>query len=706
MNKGFKKALASLLTSGALVSTLALSLTGGQVSASTAASSPAAPAAYNWNNPINASQGGAYYDNTPSIAADQTDNTVSIGWTRTEKGGTDAYITQASNDTRGGAFRRQNLWEGEDQQMGNVKLAHDNLGRRHMAWWGTESRQVVGLISIIDANGNGSEAEEVPGTRGANRKNVAIATGPDNSTHVLFGRNNENIYYYHRTAQGEWDVVGELVPVRDRPVDIEVGVSSLGVVMVAFKDTALGSFNDIWTTIRQGADSWSAIESPSAPCCTGCPFDSHTYQPSLDRDPNGGLRLAWADERCDPVSDPPSRDIYYREWTPPANPDVSGWEGHPMVRVVINSGDSYYPDMAVDRAGNAHIVWADMTSSPINYYRMFYSTGRGTTFSRVQIPADPYFGRFYQKEPSVDDGPGYIHTAFASDRGDSQKENYYQFSQIEDGGTPEPTTTPTGGPPCPENRFKDLCVDGDQASYDAVIALNEQGVLSGYNSAPPCPDSRWVDCFLPGNLMTRQQLAKVVALGANLPANMQGAPHFADVQPNNTFYQFIEYAYNAGVIGGYRCGGPGEACDSQRRPYFRPASNVTRGQIAKMVAEAFDFNEPVQGQSFQDVPSTNAFYPFVERLARRGIIGGYRCGGPGEPCGSSGNAYFRPGANVTRRQAAKIVYGAQQAVEPTATATAVPPTATSTAIATSTSTATATATNTTIVPVGSTNGIK
>jgi hypothetical protein len=689
MKKGFNKALASLLTAGVLVSSLALSLTGGHVSASTVASSPAAPSAYSWNNPINASQGGAYYDNSPSIAADQTDNTVSIGWTRTDKGGTDASVTQASNDTLGGPFRRADIWEGEDQQMGNIKLASDDAGRRHMAWWALDGNQVIGLVSIIDANGNASDPEEVPGTRGANRKNVAIATGPDNSTHVLYGRNNSDIYYYHRTPQGVWDVVGETVPTRARPVDIEVGVSSLGVVMVAFKDTALGNNNDIWTTIRQGADSWTPIESPSAPCCNGCPYDSHTYQPSLDRDEVGGLRMAWADERCDPVSDPPSRDIYYREWTP----DV-GWEGHPMVRVVINSGDSYYPDLAVDRAGNAHIVWGDKTSSPIDYYRMFYAVGQGTKFSGVQIPADPYFGRNYQKEPSIDDGPGYIHTAFASDRGDNQKENYYQYSPI-DGG-PAATPTPAPAPPCPDNPFKDVCVDGDQASYDAVVALNEQGVLSGYNSSPPCPNASWIKCFLPNNLITRQQLAKVIALGATLPANLQGSPHFSDVPGNSPFFQFIEYAYNAGALSGYTCGGTGEPCDSEHHAYFRPLKSVTRGQISKMVAEAFDFNEPIQGQSFQDVPTNSPFYLYIERLARRGVISGYPCGGTGEPCGTSGKPYFRPSSNVTRRQAAKIVYGAQQQAQATATPTSVPPTATSTA------TPSPTATNTSIIPIGST----
>jgi hypothetical protein len=544
---------------------------------------------------------------------------------------------------------------------------------------------------MIDANGNASDPEEVPGTRGTNRKNVAIATGPDNSTHVLFGRNNTDIFYYHRTPQGVWDVQGEAVPIRARPVDIEVGVSSLGVVMVAFKDTALGSNNDIWTSVRQGPDSWTPIESPSAPCCNGCPYDSHTYQPALDRDPYGGLRLAWADERCDPVSDPPSRDIYYREWTP-----NGGWEGHPIVRVVINSGDSYYPDMSVDNSGKAHIVWGDTTSSPIDYYRMFYAVGSGTSFSGVQIPADPFFGRSYQKEPSVDNSPGYVHTVFASDRGDSQKENYYQFSPID--GNPGPTPTPSNPPPCPNNPFKDLCVDGDQASYDAVLALNEQGVLSGYDTAPPCPGSNWIDCFLPGNLITRQQLGKVIALGATVPANLQGAPHFADVPPNNTFYQFIEYAYNAGILSGYQCGGPGEACDNQHRPYYRPMNNVTRGQISKMVAEAFEFNEPVEGQTFEDVPTDDTFYPYIERLAARGILAGYPCGGPNEPCMQGNKPYFRPGVNVTRRQAAKIVYGGQQ--QPKATPTAVP-TNTPTATSTATATATATVTSTSVIPLAS-----
>ena len=55
---------------------------------------------------------------------------------------------------------------------------------------------------------------------------------------------------------------------------------------------------------------------------------------------------------------------------------------------------------------------------------------------------------------------------------------------------------------------------------------------------------------------------------------------------------------------------------------------------------------------FADVPATNPFYDYIRCLACRGIVGGYPCGSPGEPCPG---LYFRPDTNVTRGQVAKIV---------------------------------------------------
>ncbi len=108
-------------------------------------------------------------------------------------------------------------------------------------------------------------------------------------------------------------------------------------------------------------------------------------------------------------------------------------------------------------------------------------------------------------------------------------------------------------------------------------------------------------------------------------------------------------------MSGYSCGGTGEPCTSGM-PYFRPFANASRGQTAKIVANAAGFTDIPNGQTFQDVPPTHTFYVEMQRLASRNVMGGYECGGPGEPCVAPENRpYFRPGNDVTRGQSAKIV---------------------------------------------------
>ena len=56
------------------------------------------------------------------------------------------------------------------------------------------------------------------------------------------------------------------------------------------------------------------------------------------------------------------------------------------------------------------------------------------------------------------------------------------------------------------------------------------------------------------------------------------------------------------------------------------------------------------------MPSSHPFYPYIQRIGTRGLISGYTCGGPNEPCVLPGNLpYFRPGNDVTRGQLAKII---------------------------------------------------
>jgi hypothetical protein len=95
---------------------------------------------------------------------------------------------------------------------------------------------------------------------------------------------------------------------------------------------------------------------------------------------------------------------------------------------------------------------------------------------------------------------------------------------------------------------------------------------------------------------------------------------------------------------------------------------VTRGQLSKIAANAAGYNEaPPATPTFKDVPVANPFYVFIERLSLHGVISGYNCGGPGEPCPG---VYFRPNANITRGQVSKV---ASQTFFPNACAPAAAP---------------------------------
>ena len=217
-----------------------------------------------------------------------------------------------------------------------------------------------------------------------------------------------------------------------------------------------------------------------------------------------------------------------------------------------------------------------------------------------------------------------------------------------------PSRTPSPGPPgsatatatsCPTT-FSD--VPPGAYFYTPVEFLACRQVVSGYSDGT----------FRPFNTTTRGQMVKIVAaafgLASYIPPN---GNTFADVPPMQPFFPFIEAAAHANVVSGYNCGGPGEPCDAQNRPYFRPSGAVTRAQLTKItvVAAGWPLSNPATG-TFADVPPNTTFYSFIETAYCHTILNGYACGGPGEPCDPQNRPYFRQYNEAIRAQIAKIVY--------------------------------------------------
>jgi hypothetical protein len=188
-------------------------------------------------------------------------------------------------------------------------------------------------------------------------------------------------------------------------------------------------------------------------------------------------------------------------------------------------------------------------------------------------------------------------------------------------------------------------VPPDNTFYPQIMCLVCQGIVSGYADGT----------FRPNAEVTRGQLSKIVSNAAGYNDD-PGPQIFADVPPTHTFYNWVNRLATRGHIGGYPCGGTGEPCGPGNLPYFRPGANATRGQISRIVSNAAGFNGTPPGPTFEDVPPTNPFYLWIERLTQRGIMSGYPCGGTGEPCGPPDNKpYFRWANNATRGQTSKIV---------------------------------------------------
>ena len=185
--------------------------------------------------------------------------------------------------------------------------------------------------------------------------------------------------------------------------------------------------------------------------------------------------------------------------------------------------------------------------------------------------------------------------------------------------------------------------------YSYVQYLYCHNAVSGYTTNPPC--GAGAPCFMPYNNTTRGQTAKIVVLAFNFPINTTGGPHFTDVPVGSTFYNYVETARNLGLVAGYPDG------------TYGPNTEVTRGQIAKIVVLAAIAADPAHwtlldppNNTFQDALPGSTFYRYVEAAHAHGILSGYACGGPGEPCNPPTNKpYFRPGDNATRAQVSKIV---------------------------------------------------
>jgi hypothetical protein len=175
--------------------------------------------------------------------------------------------------------------------------------------------------------------------------------------------------------------------------------------------------------------------------------------------------------------------------------------------------------------------------------------------------------------------------------------------------------------------FKD--VPATEYYAEAVNHLQASGMIQGNTDGTYRPNER----------VTRAQAAKIIALALGLDTTSMQDPGFKDVPKDHFAYPYISALAKEGIIEGY---------DHQ----FKPNDGLTRAQMAKMIALAYDLRlYDLRQLPFADVKSGDWFANFVGALVDSGITTG------------TTPTTYSPNEFVTRGQIAALVYRSETKAE-------------------------------------------
>ncbi|PIW21160.1 MAG: hypothetical protein COW32_11400 [Candidatus Aquicultor secundus] len=170
--------------------------------------------------------------------------------------------------------------------------------------------------------------------------------------------------------------------------------------------------------------------------------------------------------------------------------------------------------------------------------------------------------------------------------------------------------------------FKDIMPS--HWAYSYILDLARQGIIKGYAD----------DTFRPSATVTRAEFAKMICLAMGWPLDGASRESFSDVAKSSWTYSYVETARAHGAISGYPDG------------TFKPNKNVTRAEIAKIIAETLNLAPGLSSlnSKLNDIDSSWAG-DYIKACVKAGIVGGYA------------DNNFRPANTASRAEAAKMIVG-------------------------------------------------
>lgn len=159
-------------------------------------------------------------------------------------------------------------------------------------------------------------------------------------------------------------------------------------------------------------------------------------------------------------------------------------------------------------------------------------------------------------------------------------------------------------------------------NYDAIIKLQELGILEGYSDGT----------FKPQNSVNRAEFLKIILEGSDIPLNVATETPFSDVDHDQWYAPYIKKAYAEGWLVGYSDG------------TARPSQTINKVEALKILGEVQGWEfEAVTEKPFDDTPQFEWYAKYVFHAKNNGYL---------EETGNT----FGPSELMTRAGISEIIY--------------------------------------------------
>ncbi len=289
----------------------------------------------------------------PAIAVDSSANLHAV-WTDDTPGNFEIYYKKSTDG--GSTWTTGQRLTSNSGSSRNPAIAVDSTANLHLVWEDqTPGNWEIYYRKSTDGGTSWTTSQRLTLNLGQSRS-PAIAVDSTGDLHVVWTDStpgNSEVYYKKSSDGGtSWITSQRLTFNSGYSVSPAIAVDSTGDLHVVWMDSTPGNYEIYYSKGSNGGASWTARQ-----------------RLTFNAGESGAPAVA-VDSTTDPhvvlLDDTPGNyEIYYKK----GSKGGTSWAGQ---RLTWNSGYSGYPAIAVDSAGDLHVVWADFT--PGNY-EIYYKKG-------------------------------------------------------------------------------------------------------------------------------------------------------------------------------------------------------------------------------------------------------------------------------------------------------------------------------------------